>query len=86
MTAEFRTRTGTTFARFIGVTTSEGIEINGAVLLPEAKYVVVDAGSAADPRATAKTLGMSTREIFPLTYTLRVRVGREKELRTGLIQ
>lgn len=84
--AEFRTRTGTTFTGFIGVTTAEGIEIDGAVLLREGEYVVVDGGSAADRRATAKTLGMSTRELFPLTYTLRVRVGREKELRTGLIQ
>ncbi|WP_116809424.1 hypothetical protein [Steroidobacter cummioxidans] len=84
--AEFRTRTGTTFAGFIGVTTADGVEIDGAVLLPEAKYVVVDVGGAASRRATAKTLGMSAQELFPLTYTLRVRVGRERELRTGLIQ
>ncbi|GFE81518.1 hypothetical protein GCM10011487_35180 [Steroidobacter agaridevorans] len=84
--AEFRTRTGTTFPGFIGVTTAEGLEIYGAVLLPEAKYVVVDPSNAADRRAAAKSLGTSTKELFPLTYTLRVRVGREKELRTGLIQ
>ena len=84
--AEFRARTGTTFPGFVMVTTAEGIKIDGAVLLPEAKYVVVDAGSPAERRATAKALGMSTRDLFPLTYTLRVRVGREKELRTGLVR
>lgn len=84
--AEFRTRAGTTFPGFVGVTTAEGIEIDGAVLLPEGKYVVVDTSGAAARRATAKTLRMSTQELFPLTYTLRVRIGREKELRTGLVR
>jgi hypothetical protein len=84
--AEFRTRTGTTFPGFIGVTTAEGIEIYGAVLLAQAKYVVVDTSNAAERRAVARLLGTSTKELFPLTYTLRVRVGREKELRAGLIQ
>jgi hypothetical protein len=84
--AEFRTRVGITIPGFIGVTTAEGIEIEQGVLLPHGKYVFVDAKSQASRRATAKALGMAVKDLFPLTYTLRVRIGREKAFRTGAIR
>ncbi|HEY0682483.1 MAG TPA: hypothetical protein VGD45_09140 [Steroidobacter sp.] len=84
--AEFRTRAGTTIPGLIGVTTAEGLDISDAVLLPDGKYIFVDASTAKTRRETAKALGMSAREVFPLEYTLRVRIGREKELRTGGIE
>lgn len=84
--AEFRTRAGTTIPGLMGVTTAEGVDIGDAVLLPDSKYIFVDAGSPKARRETAKALGLTSREIFPLQYTLRVRIGREKELRTGLIE
>lgn len=63
----------------------EAIEGRDAVLLPDGKYVFVDSGSPSSRRSTAKALGMSVSDLFPLTYTLRVLVGREKKLRSGVI-
>lgn len=84
--AEFRTHAGVAIPGFIGVTTARGIEIDNGVLLPEGRYVFVDVTSVASRKATAKALGMSVKNLFPLAYTLRVRIGGEKTFRAGLIQ
>src|SRR5262245_25997614 len=72
--ADFRTHSGITLPGLMGVTTAGGVEIDGAVLLPERKYIVVDSNSAASRRSTASALGMSVRDLFPLSFTLRVRI------------
>jgi hypothetical protein len=83
---EYKTRAGASIAGFIGVSTAEGVEIGNAVLLPRGKYVFVDVGSPASRRATAKALGFSVKDVFPLAFTLRVPIGREKAFRTGIIE
>lgn len=84
--ADYCTRAGAKIAGFIGVSTAEGVEIDNAVLLPKGKYVFVDVRSSASRGATAKALGMPSKDVFPLTYTLRVLIGREKAFRTGIIE
>jgi hypothetical protein len=83
--AEYCTRAGARIPGFIGVSTAEGVDIDGAVLLPKGKYVCVDVNSPASRRATAKALGMSVKDVFPLTFTLHVPIGRERVFRTGTI-
>jgi hypothetical protein len=83
---DYHTRAGASIAGFIGVSTAEGVEIDNAVLLPKGKYIFVDVRSPASRRATAKALGLSVKDVFPLKFTLRVPIGREKTFRTGVIE
>jgi hypothetical protein len=83
--ADFRTYSGVVIPGFIGVTTDGGVEIGHAVLLPKNKYVFVDANKPASRKATAKSVGLLAKELFPLTYMLRVRIGMEKTVRVGVI-
>jgi hypothetical protein len=84
--ADFCTRAGLTIPGFIDVTTAERIALGVGVLLPEGKYVVVDASSAEARLATARALGKTVRDVFPLAFRLRVPVGRERRLRTGAFE
>jgi hypothetical protein len=84
--ADFRTSAGVLVPGIVAVTTADGVEIDGGVLLPEGKYVFVDASSPASRRSTAKSFGATVKDLFPLTYTLRVLIGREKKLRSGVIE
>jgi hypothetical protein len=81
--ADFRTRSGLAIPGFVGVTTAEGVELGHGVLLPDAKYIFVDVSKASGRASTAKALGLSRRDVFPLIFTLRVRIGREKDFRAG---
>lgn len=83
--ADFQTPSGLDIPGFIDVGTAEGVEVGSAVLLPDGAYVVVEAGDAAGRRATSVALGLAVKQTFPLTYALRVRIGREKQPRTGSI-
>jgi hypothetical protein len=84
--ADFCTRSGLTIPGFIDVTTAEQIEIGSGVLLPQGKYVVVDVRSPAGRTATARALGRTVRDVFPLSFRLRVPISREKRVRTGAFE
>ncbi len=84
--ADFCTRSGLTIPGFVDVTTAEQIEIGSAVLLPPGKYVVVDVKSPAARAATARALGRTVRDVFPLCFRLRVPISREKRVRTGVFE
>jgi hypothetical protein len=84
--ADFRTSSGAAIPGFVGVTTAGGIELGGGVLLPGTKYVFVDVSDASGRAKTAKALALSVQETFPLTFTLRVLIGREKNFRTGCLE
>ena len=84
--ADFRTASGVAVPGFVGVSTADGVEIGHGVLLPEGKYVFIDLASASARSSTAKTLDLNTGQTFPLTFTLRVPIGREKAFRSGVFE
>jgi hypothetical protein len=84
--ADFRTRSGLVIPGFVDVSTAEGTEVSDGVLLPQGKYVSIRVGSPSARVATARSLGMKTRDVFPLSYTLRVLIGREKRFRSGTFE
>lgn len=55
------------------------------MLLPKGHYLLIHTTNKAARSALARTLGLSLKQTFPLAFTLRVPIGREKELRTGNI-
>lgn len=81
--ADFRTSSGVAIPGFVGVTTADGIELSQGVLLPNGRYIFVDVSDASARSATANALGLREQDTFPLTFTLRVRIGREREFRAG---
>ena len=81
--ADFRTHSGTPIPGFVGVTTANGVELDHGVLLPDGQYVFVDVSDARGRASTARALALSEQETFPMTFTLRVHINREKDLRTG---
>jgi hypothetical protein len=81
--ADFRTSSGETIPGIVDVTTADGVELGHGVLLPKDKYIFIDVRNAPARLATAKALGLSVRDTFPLTFTLRVRIGSERDFRTG---
>jgi hypothetical protein len=83
--ADFRTASGLLVPGFVGVTTADGIELGHSVLLPDAKYVFVDVRDESARSRTARALDLIESKLFPLTFTLRVRIGKEKEFREGSI-
>jgi hypothetical protein len=76
--ALFRTRSGMSIPGFVGVTTANGIELEGGVLLSDHHYIVIDVSNASARSATARALGLSVQLTFPLTFVLRALIGREK--------
>jgi hypothetical protein len=81
--ADFRTASGLIIPGIVGVSTDDGVELDHGVLLHDGKYVFVQHGNAREKSKTARELGLTAKVVFPMSFTLRVRIGREKELRVG---
>ncbi len=81
--ADFQTKTGISITGFVDVTTADGIELGHGVLLPDGKYVFIDVSRNSGKIDTAKALGLNERDVFPLTFTLRVRIAQEEAFRVG---
>ncbi len=81
--ADFRTSSGASSPGLVGVTTAQGIELGHAVLLPGGRYVFVEAHEPDGRTRTADALNLAEHDVFPLTFTLRVPIEGESELRTG---
>jgi hypothetical protein len=93
--ADFCTRAGLTIPGFVAVTTAQQVEIGGGVLLHPGraarsptgeKYVVVDVRTPTARTATARALGRTVRDVFPMVFRLRVHISREKRVRTGAFE
>jgi len=60
--------------------------VRPGVLLHDGRYVVIDENDASARSSTAKALGLSVEQAFPLSFTLRVLVDREAVPRTGVVE
>lgn len=81
--ADFRTSSGVSIPGIVTVTTADAIELSQAVLLPDGGYIFVDLSDASARSLTAARLGLLEQDAFPLNFTLRLRIGREQDFRTG---
>jgi hypothetical protein len=81
--AEFRTASGRRLLGFIGVHTANGIELNDGVLLADGNYIFVAAADHGERNDVASALGMTTSDVFPLAFRLRVLISGELALRSG---
>jgi hypothetical protein len=87
--AEFTTSGGVEFCGFVGVTTLDRkIEISGGVILngrkpylfiPNPEFFLFEKAK----KDLAKGLGIKSSELFPIKYTLSLKVDGEKKFRSG---
>jgi hypothetical protein len=95
---DFTTVSGVMWQGFMTVTTTDAIEVTPGSLVGEGCYLVLP--SMADERARRegldwpiearqdllRVLGRPARAVFPISYTLRVRIRGEKQLRSGVVE
>jgi hypothetical protein len=85
--ADFTSADGTPYVGIVGVSTDDGVDIDGASLLPDGGFVAVAHGmepQARDQEMAERALGKLGEQIYPLQFTLRVCVAGETTLRSGI--
>lgn len=85
--ADFTAADGTLFVGIVGLSTAEGIKVDGAGLLSKGAYIYAAHGEKTPLRyktSTASELGMSPADIYPLRFTLRALLEGEAAPRSGV--
>ncbi|HKU37537.1 MAG TPA: hypothetical protein VJR89_05300 [Polyangiales bacterium] len=84
--ADFTTASGAEILGAVSVTTAGEVEFGDGILLPDGQYIVVATYENRSMRNNiAARLNSKARDVFPLSFELRVLIGREKEHRTGTV-
>lgn len=81
--ADFRTVSGHDVPGFVTVSTAHGVDISPGALLPRGHYLFIHTTDKSARSALARSLGLTVKQTFPLSFVLRVPFGREKTLRSG---
>ncbi|MDN3578294.1 hypothetical protein QWZ03_16115 [Chitinimonas viridis] len=85
--ATFQTVSGQIIKGFIGISTDEEIDISHGILLHEGKYLYIPPKQdRQDRRRFLEALQLKEAQVFPVTFTLHVRVAGESGLRQGEIR
>ncbi len=82
--ADFRTASGRRLPGMVEVFTAGRTSVGNAVLLSRGRSAFVCADENVERDEVASELGLTVSAIFPLKFTLRVLIGREKKLRSGI--
>lgn len=83
--ADFRTAAGSEVPGFAMVTTAEGVDIGPGALLPSGHYLFISSTDESARSTLARSLGLTLEQTFPLSFVLRVGIGREKDRRSGIV-
>jgi hypothetical protein len=84
--ADFTAAAGTEILGCVSVSTAGDVELGDAILLPDGQYIPVGTYENRSRRTQiAARLDSKARDVFPLSFELRVLIGREKAHRTGTV-